>query len=112
MAKILLFSQGVSGAYLWPILNSDGIVPATIPTGYSVKSQIRVSEDSSSTLLAELSGSIVNSNSVMVSWTDAESRVWKWNNGYMDVILRDASGAGVKVVWRGKTTLSKAVSSV
>lgn len=112
MAKILLFTQGVNGGYVWPLLDSDGVTPATIPNTYSVKSQVRSSESSSSTLLAELHGSVVNGNSVMVDWTDTESRTWTWDTGYMDVILRDASDFGVKIVWKGKASLSKAVTAV
>lgn len=111
MAKILPFTQGVSGAFVWPLLSSDGITPAIIPADYTVKSQIRSAENSSATLLAELTGTVVNSNSVEVSWTDAESRAWDWDVGYMDVILRDGSGSGVQVVWKGKASLRKVVTA-
>lgn len=111
MAKILLFSQGVNGAFVWPLLNAEGTAPATIPNNYTVKSQIRSGENSSSTLLAELHGSILNGNSVMVDWTDVESRAWTWDTGFIDVILRDETGAGVKVVWKGKASLSRVVTA-
>lgn len=118
MAKILLFTQGVNGAYLFPLLDSaTGLIMTSAPTG-SVKAQVRSADKTSAPLLADLTCTIVEGTTqgspagyyAMIAWTDAESRVWDWDNGYMDIILRDALGNGLFKIWKGKVTLDRAVT--
>lgn len=109
MADSITIQQGVKGGRTWPITNPDGS-PATL-TGFSARAQIRKSETQDSTLLATLSASIVGSD-VIVQWDDLETRAWFWSQpGWGDVILFDADGDGVLVVWQGQVILDKVVTS-
>ena len=100
--------QGVTGGLSWPITNPDG--SAATLTGYTARCQVRRHARASSRLLVELEARIVGS-SVVVDWTDEQTRAWTWTRGAIDVILRDATGAGRVIVWRGAVEVLPAVTA-
>ena len=104
----ITIQQGVKGGRSWPITNPDAS-PATL-AGFTARAEVRKSEEQTSTLLATLSASAVGSD-VIVQWGDVETRAWTWSTGWADVILRDATGEGVLIVWQGHVTLDKVVTS-
>ena len=104
----ITIQQGVKGGRSWPVTNPDDS-PATL-TDYTARAEVRKSEEQTSTLLATLNTSIVGSD-VIVQWGDIETRAWTWGSGYADVILLDATGEGVLVVWQGQVKIDKVVTS-
>ena len=105
----LQLAQGIDAGYSWPIVTAEGDA-ADLP-GYSVKCQVRRGESPPSTLLADLTASIPDSN-VVVSWTAEESLAWTWDAGFSDVLLISPEERPVQFIWAGKVTVNKAVTHV
>lgn len=104
--SVLTLPQGIDSGYAWPI-TEDG-APAVL-TGYTVLCQVRAKAAPDAELLATLTASVTGSDAT-ISWTAEASLAWTWKSGFADVILINASGRPVQIVWQGKVTVDKVVS--
>lgn len=99
--------QGTSSAMAWPI-TTDG-QPADL-TGHTAKCEVRSASIGAGALLATITAAVQGS-SVVISWTDVQTREWSWSSGWADVILRDPAGDGILIVWQGRVVLDPVVTS-
>ena len=100
-------TQGLSGGFVWPVLNPDN-TPADL-TGYTARAQVRAYRDVAAPLYAELTATVA-AGEVRLTWTDEQTREWLWNRGHVDVVLRDALGAGRERVLSGVAVLDRTVT--
>ena len=102
--------QGTDSGYAWPILTSDG-EPFNL-TGYTVRAQIRSLNGVQLHEFTTAKGNaIIAGSQVILTWTSAETALWKWSSGggIYDVEIVSPSGA-VRRVDRGWVTLKKEVT--
>ena len=107
MTSVLVLTQGVDSGYAWPIVDGSG-TPAEL-AGHTAICQVRRQEIPDGDLLAELTASVVGS-AVAVTWNAEESMAWSWTDGWSDVVLIDAAGRPIRVVWQGRVLVDKVVS--
>lgn len=77
----------------WPI-TTDG-QPADL-TGHTAKCEVRSASSGAGALLATITAAVQGS-SVVISWTDVQTREWSWSSGWADVILRDRDSGWVNL---------------
>jgi len=107
MSETLTLTQGIDSGFAWPVVDEDG-EPAVL-TGYTAACQVRKAEHPTAPLLTTLTATVTGSD-VAIQWTAEESLLWDWASGVADVVLSNAAGRPVQIVWAGQVRVDRVVT--
>ena len=107
--SVLTIQQGIDSDIYWDITDAND-QPADL-TGFSAQMEVRTRMDPTSTLLQKFNPVCVNSR-VLLKIDSEETYNFTWSRGKSTLVILDANGQPIDIVWSGSIKLSKIATRV